>query len=295
VRPIIIPVETNKNRRVSLTKAQRQTEIGIELISLCQSFTEDGSLSDNEIHDLRAWLESNHSADLPAIGFLVETIQRVLEDGKVTKEERRAVYKALESVLPSDIRKETTARRRNIEREELNQQRVLREQEKQKKREERERNKPLGSWNFMVAGVRYENRPSLISKYVQADDTVYFKRDKGNKYSRNALEVRTQEGVMVGYVPEDDAADIAPLLDQDCRYEAFFTKILSGGRFPIPVVQAYIYRANATIEEAILQIETPASVSVSIPNVSTSRDDSFPWEYIIIGVIVFIIILNVTL
>jgi hypothetical protein len=279
-------IESEKSRRVSLTKTQRQTEIGIELISLCQSFTEDGSLSGEEIHDFRAWLESNESSDLPAIGFLVETVKEVLADGKVTKEERQAVYTALETVLPPDIRKDAAARRRAVETEEKNQQRVLRDQAKQEKREEREQNKTLGSWNFMVAGVRYENRPALISQYVRADDTAYLKRDKANKYSRNAIEVLTQNGVMVGYVPEDDAVDMAPLLDQNCRCEAFFTKVLSGGRTPIPVVQTYVYGANATVAGVITQAETPASVKMSPPVKS-----SMPWKYIITGVVLLVLIL----
>ncbi len=129
--------EADKNRRVSLTKTQRQSEIGIELISLCQSFTEDGGLSDEEIHGLRTWLEENQSADLPAISFLIETVRKVLEDGKVTKEERQAVYKALETVLPQDARKEAVARRKAHELEEKNQQHALREQEKHEKRQEK--------------------------------------------------------------------------------------------------------------------------------------------------------------
>lgn len=281
------PVEADKNRRVSLTKTQRQSEIGIELISLCQSFTEDGSLSDEEIHGLRAWLEENQSADLPAISFLIETVRRVLEDGKITRDERQAVYKALETVLPPDARKEAVARRRAIESEEKSQQRALREQEKQEKREERERNKTLDSWNFMVAGVRYENRPALIEKYVRADDIAYLKRDKSNKHSRNAIEVLTQNGVMVGFVPEDDAVYMAPLLDQGCRYEAFFTKVLSGGRTPIPVVQTYVYGANASVEGTITQADTPVSVKPS-----SSAGGSIPWTYIVIGVVLLLVILN---
>jgi hypothetical protein len=279
-------VETDRSRRVSLTKTQRQTEIGVELISLCQSFTEDGSLSGEEIHGLLAWLEANQSSDLPAIGFLSETVQKVLEDGKVTKEERQAVYKALETVLPPEIRKEAVARRRVIKSEEKNQKRALRDQEKQEKREERERNRTLGSWNFMVAGVRYENRPALIDKYVRADNIAYLKRDKSNKFSTNAIEVLTQNRVMVGFVPEDDAVDMAPLLDQGCRYEAFFTKVLSGGRTPIPVVQTYIYGANATVEGSMTQADTPPSVKIASP-----VSGSIPWIYIAIGVAILLVVL----
>lgn len=280
-------VETEKARRVSLTKTQRQTEIGVELISLCQSFTEDGSLSDEEIHGLRAWLEANQSSDLPAISFLIETVQKVLEDGKVTKEERQAVYKALETVLPPEIRKEAVARRREIELDEKNYQRALRDQEKQEKREEREQNRTIGSWNFMVAGVRYEDRPALIEKNVRADNIAFLKRDKFNKHSRNAIEVLTQNGVMIGFVPEDDAVDMAPLFDQGCRYEAFFTKVLSGGRTPIPVVQTYVYGANATVEGSLTQADTPASVKMPSP-----VSGSIPWMYIVIGVVVLLVILN---
>lgn len=280
-------VESDKGRRVSLTKNQRQSEVGVELISLCQSFTEDGSLSDEEVHGLKAWLEENETADLPAVAFLIETVRKVLEDGKVTKEERQAVYKALETVLPPDLRKEAVSRRRVSESEEKNQKRALREQEKQEKREERERNKTVGTWNFMVAGTRYENRPDLIEKYVRENDIAYLKRDKSNRYSRNAIEVLAQNGVMVGFVPEDDAVNMAPLLDQGCRYEALFTKVLSGGGLLMPVVQTYFYGANATVEAAMAQTETPASIKPS-----SSSGGSAPWIYVFIGVVILFIILS---
>ncbi len=138
----------------------------------------------------------------------------------------------------------------------------------------------------MVAGVRYENRPALIDKYVRADDIAYLKRDKSNKHSRNAIEVLTQNGIMVGFVPEDDAVDIAPLLDQGCRYEAFFTKVLSGGRTSIPVVQTYVYGANASIEGTITQAEAPPSIEPS-----SSAGGSIPWMYIFIGVVFLLLIL----
>lgn len=275
--------EAGRNRRVSLTKSQRNTEIGIELISLCQSITEDGSLSDDEIRDLERWLKDNESADLPAIAFLLETLRKCLDDGKITKEERQAMHKALETVLPPDIRREAVSRRRATESEEKSQQRAIREQEKQEKRQERERNRTLGSWNFMVAGARYENRPVLIQKHVRIDETAYLKRDRLNKYSRNAIEVLTQSGVMIGFVPEDDAVDMAPLMDQGCRYEAFFTKVLSNGRTPIPVVQVYVYGANATVEGTTTQVETPASIKSSSGGGTT-------WLYLVIGLVLLFVI-----
>ncbi len=253
--------DAEKPRRISITKTQRESEIGIELISLCQSLSEDGSLSAAEIHDLHQWLEENQSSDLPAIGFLVETVRKVIEDGRISLEESRAVYKALEAVLPPDLRKEAISRRRTLETEERNKLRVTREHENQQQREERERNRAVGSWNFMVAGVRHENRPALIAQHVRAEADAYLKRDIANKFSRNAVEVRTESGVPIGYVPEELATEIAPLLDRGCRHQAYFTKVLSGGHSPIPVVQAYLYGADATLEGAVLPEEIPRSAA----------------------------------
>lgn len=284
-------IENEKSQRISLTKRQRQTEIGVELISLCQSFTEDGSLSDEEIHDLRRWLDENRSSDLPAISFLVETVQKVVEDGRITREERHSVYKALEVVLPPDLRKGAVTRRRTVENEEKSHEHALHEEEKQRAREARERNRPLGSWNFMVAGVRYESRAEIISRHVRADDVAYLKRDSANRYSRNAVEVRAKNGMGVGYVPEDDAAEIGPLVDEGCRYEAVFTKVLTGGRAPIPVVQAYLYRADSTIEGSVSQSETPVTAISSFSSPPTSsRGGSIPWKYVVIALVALTIV-----
>lgn len=264
--------EVDKSRRISITKAQRQSEVGIELISLCQSLSEDGSLSAAEIHDLHQWLEENQSSDLPAIGFLVETVRKVLEDGRISAEESRAVYKALEAILPPDLRKEAVSRRRTVEADEKDKLRTTREFEKQQQREEKERNRTVGSWNFMVAGVRHEDRPALIAQHVRADADAYLKRDVGNKFSRNAVEVRTEGGVPVGYVPEEIASEMAPLIDRGCRHQAYFTKVLSGGRVPIPVVQAYLYGADATLEGAV----SPEEVPRAAPAVGQTRSSPTP-------------------
>ena len=107
----------------------------------------------------------------------------------------------------------------------------------------------------MVAGVRHEGRPSIISKHVRPDDIAYLKRDHANKFSRHAVEVRAKNGLIVGYVPEDYAQEIAPLLDEGCRYEAFFTKVLTGGQSPIPIVQAYLYGAGSSVVGSVSEAD----------------------------------------
>src|SRR5687767_7675509 len=101
--------------RISLTKSQIQAGLGAELLVLCQSVTEDGSLSKDEILALRTWLQTNRTASLPAIDFLATTLERIIADGKVTRDEREELYRAIEFVLPPEARKGATAQRKAAE------------------------------------------------------------------------------------------------------------------------------------------------------------------------------------
>jgi len=237
----------DRTARISLTKKQRESEIGAELLSLCQTATADGSLSPEEILGLRDWLNENRHAGLPAISHLATVVDKIIADRRVTLEERRELFMAIETVLPPDIRSIAKTARRTQEERERERLRIQRQSEKQHMREERERNDPIEHWDFMVAGSRYEGRPATISRYAQSGAPAFLVRDRGNKYSRNAVEVRTRSGHQIGFVPEEDAVDIAPLLDAGHPYLAEIKKILTGGRFPIPVVIAEIYRKDATV------------------------------------------------
>jgi hypothetical protein len=245
-------------RRLSLTKAQRETVAGAELLSLCQTITEDGSLSEEEIAALRQWLDDNRSAPLPAIPFLTETVEQILADQKVTKEEWRSLYSAVETVLPPEARRVAADETRGVEAQEREQAEAARNAKKARQLEERERNRPSGSWNFMVAGARFEGRPTVVRQYLGLGDRVFLIRDRQNEHSRHAVEVRLRNGMQIGYVPEDVAVDIAPLLDGAGQHEAYCTKILTGGRAPIPVVQAYTYRSDANVDDAVRGSDVPA-------------------------------------
>ena len=70
--------------------------LAAELISLCQTVTDDGHLADEEVLALRQWVDDNGSEDLPARDFLLQTVRRITEDGKVTDEERGELYQAIE-------------------------------------------------------------------------------------------------------------------------------------------------------------------------------------------------------
>src|SRR5690606_29783529 len=88
-------------------------------------------------------------------------------------------------------------------------------------------------------------------------DPVEICRQPSNRFSKNACAVQVDNGIQIGYVPEEHARELAGLLDQGYKYEAWITKILTGGRFPIPVVQLNVYSPEASLPD--LRIASLAS------------------------------------
>jgi len=248
---------SSKRTRLSLTKTDIQVGVGAELLVLCQSMTEDGSLSEDEVNELKLWLDQNRSSDLPSIALLSMLVEHIIADGKVTREEQKELYKAIERVLPIEVRQKTIAKRKAIETIEKLNLRAEGETLKQRELEERELNMPIGEANFMVAGVHHEGRAEVIRQYVNYGDQVFLIRDRQNEYSKNAIEVRLKNGMQIGYMPEDDAIDLAPLFDKGCSHRAYITKILTGGRAPIPVVQTFLYGTEAKVDNAVLEVDIP--------------------------------------
>ncbi len=109
---------TYLNRGLSLTHAELCTELGKELLSLCQSVTADGRLSPDELEALKQWLRDAETAAMPAAKHLRWVIAKVLADGKITPEEYREVHRAVEGALPFDAQREAMAARLTIEAEE---------------------------------------------------------------------------------------------------------------------------------------------------------------------------------
>jgi hypothetical protein len=249
-------------RRISITKMQRETAAGAELISLCQTVTEDGTLSDDEVAALKLWLVDNKDIDLPAKNFLYQTVEKILADGKVTSEERSELYQAIETILPPDVRGIVRGTRKAIEKSAREQLRAERDAAHAAVKEARLRSLPLEAWDFMVAGARYENRPSIIAQYANPGDIAYLARDPENQYSRNAVEVRLQNGMQIGFVPEEHAVEMAPLLDAGQPHEAYIKKILTGGRNPIPVIVASVSSPDSDRANVVYQENVPTKVDV---------------------------------
>jgi hypothetical protein len=237
--------EARRKPRRSLTKTQLETPAGAELLALCQTITEDGRISEAEVTALRDWLSSNCDSGLPSEDFLTATVERILADGRITPDELEDLYKALETVLPPDLRKGAQGKRREAAGEDRGLAKGQAAAAKEQAAAERERTRPVASYDFMDG-----DDPNAI---------VYLARDAANEHSDNAVEVRLSEGECIGYVPERDhmAREIAEYLDTGHKHLAFIKKILTGGRSPIPVVVAHILRPDVEVEGAVTQAEVP--------------------------------------
>ena len=148
-----------------LTSAQLETAEGLELLQLLQTVTQDGTISDEEIRALREWLDINYSADLPAISLLTDKVEKILSDGKVTEEEREAIYCDIENILPPDIQRDVAAKKSSLDREK-------RLPGREKIGKSRDIKFPVAGFDFMVAGVKYEGNPGVVRYYARQGDDV---------------------------------------------------------------------------------------------------------------------------
>lgn len=218
-----------RRARVSLTKLQRGSAAGVELIALCRAIAVDGQLTDDEMDDLRDWLSTFAETRLPAHDYLAHTVRQVLVDGIITPEERTAIYAALEKVLPPDVRADVALNRRV------------------RQAQGAAANRAIATYDFMVAGVRYGNRADIIVACCAPEDRVLLVRDPANRFSQHAVSIRLLTGEEIGYAPESDARTMFVHLTEGRRYDASVKKILTGGRMPIPVIVADFYGAEATV------------------------------------------------
>jgi len=106
---------TYLNRGLALSHAELCTQLGAELLSLCQSVTADGRLAPEELDGLRQWLQEAESAEMPAAKHLRGVIRKVLADGTITPDEYKEVHRAVEAVLPFDARRQAMSARLEVE------------------------------------------------------------------------------------------------------------------------------------------------------------------------------------
>lgn len=71
-----------------------------------------------------------------------------------------------------------------------------------------------------VAGARDHHAQALQSEGAAPGSALVLRRDRDNEYDANAIAVETTEGDVLGFVPRDLAAEIAPRIDEGEAYSA---------------------------------------------------------------------------
>ena len=252
---ISVPQLAEPKRQVTLSKADRATLVGRQLIDLLVELSADGVVSRDEMNRLRGWLEIDHGVDFPALPFLHETIEQISFDGEVAEDELDRLALAIERVLPKDIRVAAVANRKPPPRgttprlnakpkrqtmiDALSAKRAARDAE-------RSRAGILHEGVFHVAGAfRFAERREACERLIE-DDRVRFEREPDNQHDVNSILVLTEDDCELGYVPREAASAIAPLLDADAEADVRIQRLWEtpDGNI-VPFVIAKIRRGEA--------------------------------------------------
>ena len=255
---------TYLTRQFALTRPQLATELGAELLSLCQTVTADGRLAPEEIAGLRQWLDDAEAAELQAARFLRGVIERVLADGRITVEEYQEVYRAIEAVLPFEARQQAHTARAQAESSGQPARMQAATTPASVAPAGHAGSTPSIDITFMVTGVRQEGRPALIEQRASAGLAVTLELAAAGSPSDEAIAVQLPDGTRIGCVPAAEARQIVPLLRQGAHCSAHIVRIRSSGRSPIPVVQVRLFPA------AVAAVD-PLALTASQPPAATAR------------------------
>jgi HIRAN domain-containing protein len=249
-----------ERRQVTLSKPERETPVGRELISLLTELSADGNVSREEMERLRAWLEVDRGIEFPALPFLHETIEQISADGEVTEDELDRLALAIERVLPKEIRlaaaatrKQARETRRTAERERKRQATITARAEKRAAQAAaRVREGVLYRSEFAVRGAfRSEERREACERLIEGD-TVTLEREPDNAHDSNAVLVLGDADCELGYVPREEGRKLAPLLDAGAEADGVVRRLWEtpeGQIVPILLVKVRRGDADASISE----------------------------------------------
>ncbi len=238
--------------RQSLTKEQLEAPEAIELLALLQTVTEDGRILDEEVAALNEWLSDNRDSAIAGIVYLRESVEAVLEDGRVTEKERAWLQAAIETVMAQEERSIAAMRRRGAEADDGTTEATAVGEERE------QRNRPITRFDFLVAGARREGMAEVIKAHCKVEDDVFLLREPDSEVSRHTILVRLMNGVDIGYVPETDAVHLAHHLDEGVRQSASI-KGLSGKKGRIPVIWGELYPHDSSVRHARAMSDAPGS------------------------------------
>ena len=230
---------------------QGEEALGAELLNLCQSITADGVIAKAEIIALTRWLRAHRDQHVPRTSSLAATVERIVEDQRVSRTERKELFLAIEKVLPLDLRKRAEASRRFVEKRRQERKQAsedlpqTEEDQGQKAEIKSQRNEPIGYFDFMAAGVHLEGRHKTVGLYANKGDSVWLVREESNPTSQHAVRIELENGSHIGYVPEEQSEEIALLMDDRMPYQAEIRDILTEGNYPIPVIHALFFSVDS--------------------------------------------------
>lgn len=258
----------DERRHVTLSKADRATPVGRELITLLTELSADGQVTRDEMEQLRMWLEVDRGVDFPACPFLYEVVDTISADGEITEDELDCLAIAIERVVPPDVRASAALKRkehRAARRQEIAAKRAAgREQEHAARMQARELARPLHRGDFMVMGAvrSAERRDGCAS--LDVGEVVVLEREPDNSHDGNAILVLAQGGCELGYVPRELAKQMAPLLDTGANVEATVKKLLTSAEgYTLPVVISTLRRVE-TSSPATLRRSVSATPSAPV-------------------------------
>jgi hypothetical protein len=239
-------------------QGQLPSSAALELLSICLSIGPDGRIAEEEIRALRHWSTANIGNDIPAIRFLHSTLERVRAAGIITTRDRQSIARLMETFLPPTDRRYATALYRHLDLK--SRQRLWQDLAKARQNagQQRPLNRPIHFADFIVAGTRHHNRAAIITETVKQGSPAYLRREWKPALSEWSVAVLNDRGECIGYVPEDEALDIAPLLDNGALHSALIKKVLHFETGIVPVVTARLFEAQAPNTGAISQEQLPA-------------------------------------
>ena len=243
------------------------------MFSLCQGMTTDGKLSKDEIVELGLWLRDNKDDQLPGMVLLSETLNRIVEDGRVTRDEQRELMETIEKVLPPEARKTARAARKTVEAKRKADEKAAREAKRKEELEREQRRWPEDEFDFMIAGVQFEGRHRIIERHLNVGDRVRIVAEPDNPKDECAVAVTLIDGKKIGYVPRTDSEDVSGCMEDGGYYVATVKKILTGRRVPVPVIVLEFYRRDQVND--IVDLKPDACLGT--PPLENSSKSLRPW------------------
>lgn len=287
--------------RVSLTKADLESQYGKHLLELCTCIAADGKLELEEIKALRRWLRENHAeSNLAAAKYLHDVMCRITADGVIDRDELLDLFLAVERVIPVAQRTAVAEARRNrIARQKAADQAAKRAQREELRREESRRRQAeyrqelrLRHLFTKIAGVTFQNddgseRQEIISR-CRVAEPLSLRHQRDNGFSEYATAVRRVNGEQLGYLPEFLAEQICEEVEAGFSTQGIL-KNRTGGTADTPTrgvnIIVFLFTSDVTSQAreqyvtATIESEIGSQSSIDYVNsmLSDRAQEKRPW------------------